>query len=91
MPRIKKHPQKAASDGPPELFPSDDEDDSDMDILKHAGMSDEEEEAEVEESVKRKIEPIEERPAKKRKPIEVAPNEAADIIEDLDDFWNIKS
>jgi hypothetical protein len=87
VPRIKKHPLKAASDGPPELFPSDDEDDSDMDILKNAGLSDDEEEPpQVEETKKRKIEPVVERPAKIRKPIERAENEAADIIEDLDDF-----
>jgi len=35
VPKIKKHPKKAASDGPPELFPSDDEDDEDINILKY--------------------------------------------------------
>jgi len=38
------------------------------------------------ETKKRKIEPVVERPVKKRKPFERAENEAADIIEDLDDF-----
>lgn len=57
-----------------------------MDILKNAGLSDEEEEPVVEETKKRKLEPVVERPVKKRKPIEVAANEAADIVEDLDDF-----
>ncbi|XP_065332091.1 nucleolar complex protein 2 [Cloeon dipterum] len=84
VPKIKKHAKKAISEGPAELFPSDDED-SDTNILK--GVSSDEEAAEVEEKPKkRKKKAANKQPAKKAKTREFEDEEedTADIVEDLD-------